>query len=158
MQPLDICELFAAHVRRAPVPPLFKYSLFKYIIVCSHNAWATRVGNIYENKSIGVSSVICNALCVAWSVLLYTPACYNSTSHLFTSFEVMLASKTHPMQGMTPGPLSNMIHNLIKCLWALLNSNNELHLKPLVILFHIFFFNYPRFPIYYGFIPCLEAF
>lgn len=55
-------------------------------------------------------------------------------------------------------PLLNMIHNLIKCSWALLNSNNELHLKPLVILFHISFSNYPLFPIYYCFIPCLEAF
>lgn len=55
------------------------------------------------------------------------------------------------------GRLLNLIHNLIKCSWALLNSNNELHLKPLVILFHISFSNYPLFPIYYYFILCLEA-
>lgn len=53
-------------------------------------------------------------------------------------------------------PLLNLIHNLIKCSWALLNSNNELHLKPLVILFHISFSNYPLFPIYYYFILCLR--
>lgn len=53
-------------------------------------------------------------------------------------------------------PLLNLIHNLIECSWALLNSNNELHLKPLVILFHISFSNYPLFPIYYYFVLCLR--